>query len=114
MNEYEIDEHVYIFESFDHQVVMNSIETGETLSKIFRDGTIEGEPVDALFMLKRSHPWYAKLRTKERIIGVVGDHYALTFSRRETEDWMAGTYPTSEGWTSHSELVWTTSRTLES
>jgi hypothetical protein len=101
-------EKTIIFESQDHQGIMTLDSASKTLDSIALDGTIEGETIDALFKLKKSHPWYAKLHTD---VGDVFDkgidtHYWITFSKQETEDWMDGMWASGDGWTSHSNIVW--------
>ena len=130
---------LYILESHDHQQVLNAVGMEKVLTQFFDprwSGLLDGEviPVDSLFVLKRSHPNYSKLRaealteaTSDGLIPTEGDwrywvsssldtHYFVTFSKRETSDLVAGLYPAQSrdggvgGWTSHMELVWTHSR----
>ena len=106
-------EKTIIFESKDHQGVMTLDSASKTLDSIAFDGTIEGETIDALFKLKKSHPWYAKLHTD---VGDVFDknidtHFWITFSKHETEVWKwldikNGMWANGDGWTSHSDIVW--------
>lgn len=107
-----------ILDSHDHQEVMHALDAANVVKEIAENGTIEGEAIDALFELKKSHPWYAKIRTQNGdgtdIPGVphrspskaIETHYWITFSQQETSDWMAGMFPTSDGWTSYSSIVW--------
>ena len=106
-----------IFESHDHQEVMHALDAANAVKEIAENGTIEGESIDALFELKKSHPQYAKIRTgpeawQEALLDSVvapkdvETHYWITFSKQETSDWMAGMFPTSDGWTSYSSIVW--------
>tara|TARA_R100001244_G_scaffold25683_1_gene26020 strand:- start:116 stop:463 length:348 start_codon:yes stop_codon:yes gene_type:complete len=106
-----------IFESQDHQEIMTLDSASKTLDSIALDGTIEGETIDALFKLKESHPWFGKIRTRNGdgteispapILDAryIDTHYAITFSKQETEDWMDGMWASGDGWTSHSNIVW--------
>ena len=107
-----------IFESQDHQEIMTLDSASKMLDSIALDGTSEGETIDALFKLKQSHPWFGKIRTRNEDgteispspipYSMLDTHYAITFSKQETEDWMAGLYPTGDGWTSHSSIIWRT------
>lgn len=106
-----------LFDSQDHQGVMHSLDTERVVNEISENGTIEGEAIDALFELKKSHPQYAQIHTHEAdgtaispppvvTSGDIDAHYFVTFSREETSDWISGMYPTSDGWTSHSNMLW--------
>lgn len=99
-----------IFESQDHQELVPEDHAESIFDSIRESGTIEGEAIDALFELKPSHPWYQRISNPGERYAVeeieFTKHYFLSFSRSETSDWMEGFWMGSEGWTSHSSIVW--------
>ena len=103
-----------LFDSSNHQEIMTMDSAVAAMAEINDRGTIGGEEFDALFKLKKSHPWYSKIRTTEEdgtpiepppVVDSVEAHYWLTFSRQETADWVSGIWQSGEGYTSHSDFI---------